>query len=238
MWIGRLKHYHHALIVPAWTFSAFVFFDLVGAFFTYRDLLVSKADQVRWHLDALPHWDWGWWVLGSAAVFLLLILENSFKLIRAVERERDATRDTLKEIALDRCLTFNNISMVAELIAGDAFVVKRLSILFENLSEKTLYYGITSLKFQIGSADIPFIMPTNNSASGYIHRNQQQSYSGNLSPPLLLPELPFDVTVDFTIEYDNVPPIGKRTTYRRVQNTFESFEPLQWRSLILSQDER
>jgi hypothetical protein len=89
---GRFRHFQEIVVVPAWRLGAYFVLELVGTVLTWRDLLISKSDQSKWRLDVLPHWDWGFWALGTSAVLLITLFEHSYRVRLKVEGEREAAR--------------------------------------------------------------------------------------------------------------------------------------------------
>jgi hypothetical protein len=155
----------------------------------------------------------------------------------ALENEKKELAEKLLAIGQDRPLTFKNINLSVTKITATDLLVKRISVIYENLSERMLSYSFLALDIELGGSKFS-LLSDDSPATDFIHRNQEQSYGGDISPPLLLPELPFDVIVEYTLEFDNVPKTNRRETYLRVKTTFESFEPLVWKSLKLTHQER
>lgn len=87
---GRLRHFQEVVVIPTWRLGVYLVAELVGTALTWRDLLIPPRYQSKWHLDVLPHWEWGWWAVGTAFILLVTLFEHSFRVRRKVEEERDA----------------------------------------------------------------------------------------------------------------------------------------------------
>ena len=95
---GRLRHFREIAVVPLWRLGAYLLVEVVGTALTWRDLLVSPANQQRWGLSVLPHWDWGWWALGSAVVVIATLFEQSYRTRRKTESERDEALASVDDV--------------------------------------------------------------------------------------------------------------------------------------------
>jgi len=83
--MGRIKerasHFSEILLRRAWSLSFAVIFSAFAAAITWRDELLSPETAQKWRvLNMMPHWDWGWWVLISAAVILAILIDGSFRI--------------------------------------------------------------------------------------------------------------------------------------------------------------
>ena len=218
---ARAHHAYQVVVRYVWALVWVVVVGAVGALITFRDELLPDDIKTNWRLLKMaPHWDWGWWVLVVAAVLLCVILEASFRLKREVEIERDGLAGKLDEIGQDRALAWQTFSW-----GGDGTLsptsLGGVGIKFENISQKMIEYNFSAISVYCEGNRVAL---QEGYSGGFINHGQSLTYSVQFSPPIEL-KLPLTITVEFEIEYDNVPAINKRVVGRRVCNLIHILSP-------------
>ncbi len=232
---ARVRHAYEVLVRHAWALGWAAFFGVIGGLITWRDELLPDDIKAKWRvLKMLPHWDWGWWALITAAVMIAIILEASFRIRRENDNQVSVLAEKLKAIGLDRSILYMNLGLNGD-GSADPKSISGASVYFKNNAEMMYSYRFIKTEVFIDGKSIP--LQQEGPGESYIHKDQELQYRMAFMElyPLTIPQ---SITVDFEIEYDNVPPVMKRVTGRRITYTLHSVNPTESINLINSQIER
>lgn len=149
----------------------------------------------------------------------------------------DELQRKLDDIAEERDFAYVDMSLgMYQKTAIGPYFINRMELIFQNLGKKMLRYEIKELELEIAGIKAAIGTPIN--SGGVIHGGQRMQYGmdviANNAP---ISTFPINVEFVFSAEYDNQPPVKKRTTRRKVRYTFKSFKPVNCTSVILEEHE-
>jgi hypothetical protein len=155
------------------------------------------------------------------------------RLAKETEESLSAIQRRLDEISADRPIAYEYLTLGAQRRDGDV-LLSGVTLVFRNASDRTMLYTFKEVTLHVNEHAIA--LQDQEEASGLIGHQQEMEYA---VAPLELFEVPrlSEIVVDFNIEYDNQPPLRKRTMGRRVSCKLESLEPLTATYLILEERE-
>jgi hypothetical protein len=136
--------------------------------------VIAAAALIKPDLAPLPVWQW---------LILIFVAGLSCAIFRVYKRVRFAelsARKKLDAIAQDRPLTFVTMNLHVNQPDGrnNLWAIKRIELVFENLSDRMLEYAMSELEIELAGAKVT--APPKN-RGGYIHARQQQSYGFDIS---------------------------------------------------------
>jgi hypothetical protein len=80
-WISeRAIHFWQIVLKHVFALCFVLLFSAGSAALTWRDELLPPNLAHKWRVPTMmPHWDWGWWVLISAAIILVILIDGSYR---------------------------------------------------------------------------------------------------------------------------------------------------------------
>jgi hypothetical protein len=186
------------------------------------------------------------WILSSNAGYGLIaaiasmVLLFGWKFIAIPPRLAKETEDSLSavqrrldEISADRPIAYEYLTLGAQRRDGNV-LLSGVTLVFRNASDRTMLYTFKDVTLHVNEHAIA--LQDQEEASGLIGHQQEMEYAVAPLEPFEVPRLS-EIVVDFNIEYDNQPPLRKRTMGRRVSCKLESLEPLTATYQILEERE-
>jgi hypothetical protein len=177
---------------------------------------------------------------GLIAAIVAMVLLFGWKFIAIPPRLAKEAVDSLSkiqqrldEISADRPIAYEYLTLVAQRRDGN-ILLSGVTLVLRNASDRTMAYTFKDVTLRVNEHAIA--LQDQEEASGLIGHQQEMEYA---VAPLELFEVPrlSEIVVDFNIEYDNQPPLRKRTMGRRVSCKLESLEPLTATYQILEERE-
>jgi hypothetical protein len=177
---------------------------------------------------------------GLIAAIVAMVLLFGWKFIAIPPRLAKEAVDSLSkiqqrldEISADRPIAYEYLTLVAQRRDGN-ILLSGVTLVLRNASDRTMAYTFKDVTLRVNEHAIA--LQDQEEASGLIGHQQEMEYAVAPLEPLEVPRLS-EIVVDFNIEYDNQPPLRKRTMGRRVSCKLESIEPLTATYLILEERE-
>lgn len=165
-----------------------------------------------WKPEVLPLQTWEWFVL----VFGCGLAVAVFRAYRTLFNEAEQLTRRLREVSAERPIVFSRLGISRDR-EGSPFVLTGIAVWFKNQSNLMMLYTFTKYVLSSDGKSIEAKLP--NSASGVIHKDEELSF--NIAPAFTpVMTVPFSITVDYLIEYDNIPPTQRRVTGRKLTYTF------------------
>jgi hypothetical protein len=181
---------------------------------------------------------WVWLLLIFAGGFVCAV----FRVYKKAKIETGNLRAQLEAIGQDRPLAYHapifNFDDLA--FKKNDLRLKSWGIYLENLGEKMLRYSVKGIWLE-NHKGRRFLHSPVPDTGGFISARTKMTYSLISSEDhgmLLGHGLGITWTIGFEIDYDNVPPINRRTTEQRISFTVVSLNPLQVGHSILFREER
>jgi hypothetical protein len=229
--------YYRSVIRAAFTHSIHITHGIIFVLIIAAGAVGFFSATSRKYLEGF---DVGGWEIGAGvlgAILLVRLAAAPFWLHAEEAKQLADARKTLKEISEERPFTFVTIDCMA---VGNNFHtvptwdVKRVNLMFENLSKRLLRFKVRTLGLEYGGNTNTIEIPE--SAGTHIHGEQRMTYGVDVSGIQTI-HFPFVLTVSFDVHYDNVPPLSVRGTSRKVQYTVYSFRPVNATNVILEEAE-
>jgi hypothetical protein len=155
------------------------------------------------------------------------------RLARQTEDSLSAIQRRLDEISADRPIVYEYLTLGAQRRDGN-ILLSGVTLVFRNTSDRTMLYTVRDVALHVNERAIA--LNDLEEASGLVGHQQELGYAVAPLEPVEIPRFS-EIIVDFTIDYDNQPPLRQRTMGRRVSCKLESLEPLTATYLILEERE-
>ena len=162
--------------------------------------------------------------------------EEHSKQLSQMKAENRFLEDKLSELADDRPLTFKTINVNFVDAPGALYQMDRISLVFSNKSEKMIEWRVTSPSITIDNIVVPILTGALKTGSSFVAAGEDTSAFFQFGFRRGV-TAQFSVTVEFTLIYDNKPPVRVRTSYRKVRYDFTSIVPMQWTAMTLDERE-
>ena len=235
-WRARWRHFRdgwHLRVVTATTGAALWLASLLT---WVRDEFVADPaiTQLRL-LSLLPEWPWQAWALTSTPFVFVAFFEGSFQNRRRLEEELQSARRKIFAVADDRPVSINMaaVDFQTQQINGGSYL-RRVTIPIQNRSQSLMRYrssgGFIQWKDKLpisiqGADDIRHLAPDVGLSHYLDVQGDFQINDGD------------QITLGFSIEYDNFSPVRWRKTGREVTYTVQSLSPSKVTTLIKSETE-
>lgn len=188
--------------------------------------------------DIAPLPLWAWALLIFVAGFVCAV----FRVYRKAKSQYEEIKTKLDIIGLDRPLAYHNgiFNFNEPNMRLGKICLQAWGIYLDNLSDKMLKYEIKDIWLENSEGKRFLHKPAPDSGT-FISAKTKMTYSllsieddgmflGNGAGTKW--------TIGFEIEYDNIPPVKRRTMVQRIQYTLTSLAPLATGNTILYRDER
>ncbi len=228
---GRLSHLRAILSRPDRVWTIPLACALLAATALVRDGVPADSPLRPW-LAAISL---GWSPLGWLALFALglatVLFEGSYRDHRALALKLGA-------VSRERPLAFMDCDFAVDVAAIRQRQVLRLtgwSLTFKNLGRRLLRFEVEEAWLKAGDR--------------IGHHTPGAAVDANASPlvevthrvefeePLEIGPVPASFVVGFTVHYDNVPAVGRRTLIREIRYDVSALLPITSRSVVLRREE-
>lgn len=212
--------------------------SILGGLALLRDEFLPSDVAAKFKiLSFLPHLSAGWWTSIALLAFVLIVLEGAYRSAREGEKNATAVAEKLELICQERPFAYSNMEFdfLERNGFGGPVEVTRMGLIFENRGDRMIRYRIDDvfLSFNgiLAKADEKFM-----STGSYVQAQSSMTYSFDVSD-LVVSGLPAKIEIGFSVEYDNVPPVRRRITRRKILYTLRSIRPVSFHSVIVDEAE-
>jgi hypothetical protein len=171
------------------------------------------------------------WLAGLALSLIPVLFEGAYANHRAIEARLGA-------VSRERPLTFIDCDFTVDIQAIRQRQVLRIlgwSLTFKNVGRRLLKYEVERAYMRVddrqGRQKPPAVRDAN--ASPLIEAVHRMEFE----EPLEIGAVPADFVVGFTVHYDNVPAIGRRTLVREIRYDVSALLPITSRATVLRREE-
>jgi hypothetical protein len=172
-------------------------------------------------------------VVAMALLFGWQFMAIPPRLAKETEDRLAEIQQRLDEISADRPIAYEYLTLGAQRRDGN-ILLSGVTLVLRNASDRTMAYTFKDVTLHVNEQAIG--LKDQEEISGLIGHQQEMGYAVAPQEPVEVPRFS-EIIVDFNIEYDNQPPLRKRTMGRRVSCKLESLEPLTATYLILEERE-
>jgi hypothetical protein len=173
--------------------------------------VLAVAALIYPNIIPLPIWAW------AILIFVAGYSVAAYRAYRSARMAQLTAEGKLANIAVQRPFVFKNVSVKATPKSNDGFTITVVTLSLENLSEHLIRYRFTRLSAHVNG--IKLHVQQIPSRWIFAHGKRIKVYHMT-APKDAIFNFPVNIETEYEIEYDNVPEIRNRISFRRTNDLF------------------